>query len=57
MLKEEELRRGDGRREDEDPLFVVSLVLISSPPTGSGSLAAMAVFEDRYKPDMEVTHC
>lgn len=24
------------------------------PPTGSGSLAAMAVFEDRYKPDMEV---
>lgn len=23
-------------------------------PTGSGSLAAMAVFEDRYKPDMEV---
>lgn len=21
---------------------------------GSGSLAAMAVFEDRYKPDMEV---
>lgn len=23
-------------------------------PPGSGSLAAMAVFEDRYKPDMEV---
>lgn len=24
-------------------------------PIGSGSLAAMAVFEDRYKPDMEVS--
>lgn len=32
------------------------LFLLLPPPTGSGSLAAMAVFEDRYKPDMEVTH-
>lgn len=25
-----------------------------SPTTGSGSLAAMAVFEDRYRPNLEV---
>lgn len=34
--------------------FRVLIQLVFS--TGSGSLAAMAVFEDRYKPDMEVSH-
>ncbi len=29
---------------------------LSSFFKGSGSLAAMAVFEDRYKPDMEVSN-
>lgn len=27
---------------------------ICGSPLGSGSLAAMAVFEDRYRPDLEV---
>lgn len=46
--------------ENQTPMskYVISMYCLNICPNcvaaGSGSLAAMAIFEDKYKPDMEV---